>query len=270
MGPKVKKKLYPKWQDIVPFTLVAGNWLYGSYILVDLFEKTDGGAWLSWGHFGEGFLYLQLSVLILAMAVYRLAHRMNKTRKFYTSLFMDNPVAMVLCDVATGKILATNKLADTSLVLRNKEGSYTSLDLALDDGTDFKALVANAIKKDTGTLELGIWQHIDLQGNCRHSLVFKNIFMLDKQKTSLFILLDVTSQKAAETLIHKQNEAFKRISAYQSHQVRGPVVRILGLVGLFQPSDPTSEFNQEILSYLKVTAKELDQAVHDIVIEATK
>jgi hypothetical protein len=43
----------------------------------------------------------------------------------------------------------------------------------------------------------------------------------------------------------------------------------MGLVELFQPSDPTSAFNQELLGYLKITAKELDKAVRDIVKEAS-
>lgn len=81
---------------------------------------------------------------------------------------------------------------------------------------------------------------------------------------------DITDRKRSENLIRSQYDRLRKIAWYQSHEVRGPVASILGLVHLFDPTNPTSDFNVDILHHLHKTAQQLDSAVRSIVQEANE
>ncbi len=62
-----------------------------------------------------------------------------------------------------------------------------------------------------------------------------------------------------------QNEKLFEIAFLQSHQVRRPVANLLGLIGLFNFSNPNDPINSEVLSRLKVATNELDNVIAEIV-----
>lgn len=55
------------------------------------------------------------------------------------------------------------------------------------------------------------------------------------------------------------------IANAQSHEVRAPLARILGLVNLFDKNDSKSDINKDIINYIHVSALELDEVVKKIV-----
>lgn len=69
----------------------------------------------------------------------------------------------------------------------------------------------------------------------------------------------------AEAKIKTQNEKLFEIAFLQSHQVRRPVASLLGLISLCKFDDPGNPVNGEVLSRVKIAAKELDLVIHEIV-----
>jgi hypothetical protein len=63
----------------------------------------------------------------------------------------------------------------------------------------------------------------------------------------------------------KTNKKLEEIADITSHQLRGPVASIMGLVGLFNKENPTDPFNKEIVEHLDKSAKDLDKVIHKIV-----
>jgi hypothetical protein len=61
------------------------------------------------------------------------------------------------------------------------------------------------------------------------------------------------------------NKKLEEIADITSHQLRGPVASIMGLVGLFNKENPTDPFNKEIVEHLDKSAKDLDKVIHKIV-----
>lgn len=53
----------------------------------------------------------------------------------------------------------------------------------------------------------------------------------------------------------------------QSHQVRRPVANVIGLIELFDENDLNAE-NKELVDLLKISAKELENTITDIVNKA--
>lgn len=78
-------------------------------------------------------------------------------------------------------------------------------------------------------------------------------------------LRDITEEKKKLIKIQTQTEKLKEIAWIQSHQVRGPLASILGLVDLFNHELPTDPLNKEILDNIKIAANNLDTIIKEIV-----
>jgi len=83
----------------------------------------------------------------------------------------------------------------------------------------------------------------------------------------LIILVDISERKRHERAIEAQNAVLKEISWLQSHKVRAPLARMLGLIQLLEissPQFPSPLSEAEILQAVVKSAHELDQFIHEI------
>jgi len=78
---------------------------------------------------------------------------------------------------------------------------------------------------------------------------------------------DVTTRVQHLNAIEEQNEKLKKIAWTQSHIVRAPVARLIGLVNLFRDDKEKLrlEEREQILKYIITSADEIDQTIKDIV-----
>jgi len=74
---------------------------------------------------------------------------------------------------------------------------------------------------------------------------------------------DITERKLYLKSLEDQNKVLREISWVQSHMVRGPLARIMGLISLLKVSKNESEKDQ-MLEYLDLSAQELDDKIKDI------
>lgn len=74
---------------------------------------------------------------------------------------------------------------------------------------------------------------------------------------------DISQHKKYLTEIEEQNKKFKEIAWIQSHSVRAPLARVMGLVDLLKNFEPGDE-TDELLMHLESSAKELDSIIIDI------
>jgi PAS domain S-box-containing protein len=75
---------------------------------------------------------------------------------------------------------------------------------------------------------------------------------------------DVTARKTYVKFVEEQNRVFREISWMQSHVVRAPLARIMGLAALLEHEKDEAE-KAEILKHLDESSRELDGIIHDIV-----
>lgn len=76
---------------------------------------------------------------------------------------------------------------------------------------------------------------------------------------------DITERRKFIERLEQQNKQLKKIAWISSHEVRRPVASILGLISLYDYTNPQAPFNQEILQHLNTVARELDMVIHRIV-----
>lgn len=79
---------------------------------------------------------------------------------------------------------------------------------------------------------------------------------------------DITERQLYLTMIERQNAKLREISWFQSHQVRGPLSNIMGLVDTFNHDDAADPNNAKIIEYLKQEALKFDGVIRRISEEA--
>lgn len=75
---------------------------------------------------------------------------------------------------------------------------------------------------------------------------------------------DVTELRKHMQRIELQNKRLKKIAWVQSHRMRSPVATIMGMVELFNYSDPADPMNGEILQNIKELTGKLDEMIHEV------
>ncbi|TGK81080.1 PAS domain S-box protein [Leptospira montravelensis] len=81
---------------------------------------------------------------------------------------------------------------------------------------------------------------------------------------------DVTERVFQITAIQTQNEKLKAIAWTQSHVVRNPLAKIMGIVELIKTGTLSSEEERRSLDHLLTSAKELDSIIQDIVLQSQR
>ena len=72
-------------------------------------------------------------------------------------------------------------------------------------------------------------------------------------------------KRIADEILRKQYKALFEIASLQSHQVRGPIASILGLINLFNFDDPNDPINTDIIKNLQVATLAFDDVIYSIV-----
>lgn len=76
---------------------------------------------------------------------------------------------------------------------------------------------------------------------------------------------ELKEKKLADEQLKIQLEKLKQIAFLQSHQVRGPIARVLGLINLFNFDNPSDPLNTEVIIKLHKTTKDFDEIIREIV-----
>lgn len=95
-------------------------------------------------------------------------------------------------------------------------------------------------------------------------------FLDEKNRPVQYIAIrfDITEKKIAEEKLLDQFQKMKQIAWIQSHLVRAPLARILGLSELIRKNICTKEEEREILNGIVHSSKELDEHIKTIVKKA--
>jgi PAS domain S-box-containing protein len=110
----------------------------------------------------------------------------------------------------------------------------------------------------------GPYRHFKKNGKIIQVEIHGNSMTYRGVEAKVVLIIDVTERLNYIGEIELQNEKLREISWIQSHMVRAPLARLLGLIALIRDmKDNTSEL-QCMMNYLEVSANELDQVVREI------
>ncbi|WP_114749123.1 PAS domain S-box protein [Pleomorphovibrio marinus] len=177
-----------------------------------------------------------------------------KASKVFKAVFEHTFDAVFLTDLS-GNYVQSNQAACSLLGFSHDElmGLHAKNLMVMDEETSFQHYWEEFLRQ--GKME-GVIAMVQKDGK-RRMVKFK-AFAGYFPKNNLFIVSDITREV-------KQQEALKEIAKVQSHQVRAPLCRLMGLVQLITYHDMPEEEWSSCLDHLERTAKELDSIIRNIV-----
>lgn len=90
----------------------------------------------------------------------------------------------------------------------------------------------------------------------------------DNRGVRLVLAHDITEKLQRIHAIEQQNEKLKEIAWLESHVVRAPLARILGLVNLLDNKQLEEGEKAKILGYIKDSTQEMDLIVKEVIHKA--
>jgi PAS domain S-box-containing protein len=183
-----------------------------------------------------------------------------------------SPVSIEVVDVENRELICTNEWISQHLGYTEEEffilsrnlferivhpddrmiqlGTYESL--FNEPNAPFKECTIRVLRKD------GTYQHIQLR------IAVLKVDTHNKPKTVLAMATDVGELVNLREKLEMQLGAMDVISYKNSHELRGPVATILGLIQLIEHDHFDGSFSKEIISLLKRTVIKLDEVIHEI------
>ena len=183
----------------------------------------------------------------------------------YSELFQLSPLPKWVFDVQTLEFLDVNQAAINHYGYTREE----FLNMTIRDIRPQEEL--GAFEKVLGNSELrphfvqqGVFIHRKKSGELIKVEIQSNYISYTGRTAKIIIANDVTRQLAYIEAVEMQNKKLMDISWMQSHLMRGPLARIMGLASLIGMPDTDDESRAEMLTYLSQSAAELDKVIIDI------
>lgn len=193
-----------------------------------------------------------------------LNRQLSESEEHYKSLFFLNPSPMWVLDAETFRFLQVNEAAIVNYGYTSAEFlSLTIRDIKCDTSeADLVNIINDIIAKDEpsqfNTSHFRKGQH-QFPVEMRYSpITFKG------RKALLGIARDITEQVEHINAIENQNVKLRNIAFIQSHIVRAPLARLMGLVNLMG-METEEDTKLEILNYMGKSATELDEVIMTII-----
>ncbi len=192
--------------------------------------------------------------------------RLQESEKRYSDLFQLSPLPMWVFDMETLRILDANNATVTHYGYSlNELLGLTIREFLLpedvpvveervrsqkENKTGFYSSTSTHVKKDGSRIT------VEIQSN---PILFKN------REARLVLANDITVKESYVSAIEQQNKTLREIAWIQSHVVRAPLARIMGLIDLFQNNMVEDSERESVLEEIQISASEMDGIVKEIV-----
>jgi PAS domain S-box-containing protein len=194
---------------------------------------------------------------------YRYIKRVKESEQRYSDLFHLSPIPMWVTEVEGGKFLDLNKAAA-------EKYEYTKDEFLQMTVSDIEAKYDECDEDNRHRQQIvtgfeGEAKHCKKSGAIFYVELSKNKITYGGQLAELTLANDITERILHERTIEKQNDKLKDIAWIQSHVVRAPVARMMGLINLIKEDDLDEKETGEFLNHVLESAVELDNIIKDVV-----
>lgn len=179
----------------------------------------------------------------------------------FKSLFYDNASVMYLVDAHTGAFVDANHAALSFYGYSKEELLNKSITDVNRDLQNWKSRVSYLKSHGIGRFE---FRHSLAHGELVDVELFSCLIKINGQTLIHEIVHDISDRNKYLNEVVRQNEVLKEIAWTQSHVVRAPLARIMGLMELIDTEQASIYSEPLLLQSLKNSARELDDLVHQI------
>ena len=187
-----------------------------------------------------------------------------ESEKRYSELFQLSPLPKWVFDIDTLEFLDVNQAAILHYGYTKEEFlSMTIRDIRPAEEMNILDKILDSSKPRANFVKQGIFTHYKKSGELIKVEIQSNSITYKGRHAKIIIASDITKNLAYVEAVEMQNEKLRDISWMQSHLIRAPLARIMGLVELFRDSHNDKE-SDETMDYLLQSANELDKVINEI------
>jgi PAS domain S-box-containing protein len=205
-----------------------------------------------------GLLY---KTLIYSIERKKFIEELQKSERKYSNLFHLSPLPMFVCNQSTFEILDINEAAVDHYGYSKEEFcNMNFFQIAAE-----KNFLMGKVQEEGFCSRLVATAHRKKNGELIHVEMQSSVIQFNEVNACLILINDVTEKKHYLETIEKQNAAFLEIAWIQSHVVRAPLARLMGLVNLIIEEEKIrDEESVGFLQLIQKSAEELDQIIREI------
>jgi PAS domain S-box-containing protein len=192
--------------------------------------------------------------------------QIQKSEKRYSNLFHLSPLPMWVFDVETLEFLDVNRSAINHYGYSKEEFLAMTISEIRppEDVDEMKRLLRRALDGII-TDPKNVFRHRKKSGDTIVVEATVSRLNFNQRDAGLVLVNDITDRNKYIETIEKQNQIFLEIAWIQSHVVRAPLARLLGLVDLMEMElKVKDEEITGLMNHIKDSANELDQIIRDI------
>ncbi|GLU52166.1 PAS domain S-box protein [Dyadobacter frigoris] len=190
---------------------------------------------------------------------------LEESEKRYSDLFQLSPQPMWVYDLETLQFLNVNDAA-----IRHYGYSLEEfLDMTIRDIRPVEELPkldeTLFLTRKTATIHYnGISRHRKKNGDIIQAEIQSNGIYINGRKARVVLINDITERLRYVEAIERQNQKLQEIAWLQSHVVRAPIARLMGIVDLIKNYQHSENEQNELLDHILISANELDGIIRDI------
>jgi len=196
----------------------------------------------------------------------KLTHRrLEESEKRYSDLFQLSPLPKWVFDLETLRFLDVNNAAIQHYGYTHEEFlNMTIKDIRPIDQVPKLVEILDAHQSQSQFIVPGIVTHQKKDGTLMLIEVQNSDMVYKSRAARIVIAHDMTDRINHIKAIESQNERLKEISWMQSHVIRAPLSRIMGLIDVLNLTAPDETENTKILEFIRLSAHELDSVIRAI------
>ncbi|WP_268034701.1 PAS domain S-box protein [Algoriphagus sp. PAP.12] len=188
------------------------------------------------------------------------------SKQKYSMLFDLTPSPIIVHDSKSLQILDVNKAAVKKYGYSKEEFlALNIMDIRPEKEVPDLLEYLEEFRKSEEEGYTRLAKHLKKNGEIMDVEISPAIIKTKEMEAALALVNDLTDKMAYIRKIEEQNKTFKEIAWIQSHVVRAPLARIMGLVTLLENSNERlSKENQELVNFISISSTELDSIIRGI------
>ena len=198
---------------------------------------------------------------------YKTLLKIKESEQRYSDLFQLSPNPLLVFDQETKSIIGVNDSAIEVYQYSMEEFldiKVEDLQVNIKDRENFDISI-KSLEKEYQTIYEKIECHKKKNGELLYVLIKKNSFIYKGKESVILSVEDLTKEIIFIFSIHQKNKKLREIAWTQSHIVRAPVARIMGLIDLLSNDASLTSENKELIEMIVDSSRELDSVIRDIV-----
>jgi len=275
----------PAFKLAMLYALSGFLWIFGSDRLVEyIFANYQTNTILAIQTF-KGFFYVGITAILLYLLADRYYKQLNdkllllselnsklqESEKRYSELFHLSPIPMWVYDIETLRFIEVNEAMERHYgYSANELKELTIKDIRPQEDITLLEETIAVNRKDNVKYFKGLFRHKKKNGELIWVELESNSLNIHGKPAKLILAKDVTDRFTYMNTIEHQNEKLKEISWIQSHVVRAPIAKLMGLTHLIK--NPAEELTNkiEMMDMISNCADELDEIVREITHKAER